>query len=230
MTIRLATYNIHKLVGRDGKRDEARIFAIIAALNADILALQEFVLPDHSANIAAAKAFAEKAGYICVAQPLRRLKGMMQFNLLLTRTPVLACNLVTLPQGGNEPRGAIHAMVDIAGRKIQIAATHLGLDPWARMRQLKIILDLGGQDEETPFALLGDLNILFPWEAARRHLAKIFAGQTQPASFPARLPLLAVDAIYLRHAKSISSVRIFSENSARDASDHLPLVADIALG
>jgi endonuclease/exonuclease/phosphatase family metal-dependent hydrolase len=229
MNIRLATYNIHKFVGHDGKRDEARILAIIKSLNADILALQEFVLQDHSGNVAMVEAFAAKAGYHFIAQPMLRAKGMVQFNLLLTRKAVAAQNLMILPHDGKEPRGAIDAFLYFEGKKIQIAATHLGLTPAARMRQLKMILDLGSHQDEMPFALLGDLNIMLPWEAARIHLEKTFMGQKQVASFPARLPLLAFDSIYVRQAEMIQLVRAFAKGPARSASDHLPIVADIFL-
>jgi endonuclease/exonuclease/phosphatase family metal-dependent hydrolase len=230
MTSRLATYNIHKFVGRDGRRDEDRVLAIIAAMNADILALQEFVLEDHSADGTQVARFAEKAGYHFIAQPLCRLNGMMQFNLLLSRTKIQHHNLVTLPRDGKEPRGAINATLEIGAENLQISATHLGLDPLARARHLKMILDFGAQQENMPFALMGDLNILSSLEPAYRHLAKTFAGQKQPPSFPARLPFFACDAIYLRHIKAPPSVRSFTEGDARKASDHLPLIADIAFG
>ncbi len=229
MIIRLATYNIHKFVGTDGRRSEARILEIINAMNADILALQEFVLPDQSGNITMVKAFAAKSGYDFIAQPMLRSKGMVQFNLLLSRIPVRTKNLVTLPRDGKEPRGVIDAHFEIEGNRFRVAATHLGLTPGARMRQLALILDLrAGQDNE-PFALLGDLNIMFPWEPARRLLRAAFSGQKQPASFPSRLPLLAVDSIYFSQVKISQTVRTFTESAARLASDHLPLVADITL-
>ena len=70
---------------------------------------------------------------------------------------------------------------------------------------------------------------MFPWEPARRRLREAFSGQKQPASFPSRLPLLAVDSIYFSEVKTRQSVRAFTESAARLASDHLPLVAEITL-
>ncbi|MEE8439220.1 MAG: endonuclease/exonuclease/phosphatase family protein [Micropepsaceae bacterium] len=229
MTIRLATYNIHKFVGRDGKRDEERILGVIGAMNADILALQEFVLQDHGGDISIVEAFAVKAGYHFIAQPMLRANSMVQFNLLLSRAPVRSQNLVTLPRDGHEPRGVIAAEYEIGGRRLYVAATHLGLSPTARIRQLAMIVELCAGQTQAPFALLGDLNIMVPWEPAQRYLRKAFPGQKQPASFPSRLPLLAVDSIFFRPAEMIQSLRIFSESGAREASDHLPLIADIAL-
>ena len=193
MSIRLATYNIHKFIGTDGKRSESRILEIINALNADILALQEFVLEDQSENIPMVEAFAAKSGYDFIAQPMLRANKMVQFNLVLSRVPLRSKCLITLPRDGREPRGVIDAVFDIEGVRFRVAATHLGLTPGARARQLKIILDLRSDMEDGPFALLGDLNIMFPCERARRHLRSTFPNQKQPASFPSRMPLLAVD-------------------------------------
>ena len=39
--MRVATYNIHRAIGADRKRDPARIARVIAALRADIVGLQE---------------------------------------------------------------------------------------------------------------------------------------------------------------------------------------------
>ena len=42
---RAATYNIHAHVGRDGRRDPARVSRVIDELDADVVALQEFTYP-----------------------------------------------------------------------------------------------------------------------------------------------------------------------------------------
>ena len=229
MKIRLATYNIHKFVGTDGRRSETRIREIIKAVNADILALQEFVLEDQSENIAEVEGFAAEAGYHFIAQPMLRANGMVQFNLLLSRMPPTSKNLVTLPRDGKEPRGAIDANFEIRAAKFRVAATHLGLTPGARARQLQFILNLRSAEANEPFALLGDLNIMFPWERARRYLHAAFPGQRQPASFPSRVPLLATDSIYFSKASEEHEVRAFTAGEARTASDHLPLFRDISL-
>ncbi len=229
MKIRLATYNIHKFVGSDGRRSEPRILEIIKALSADILALQEFVLEDQSENIAKVEEFAGTAGYDFIAQPMLRPNGMVQFNLLLSRVPLSSKSLVALPRDGKEPRGVIDASFESEGAKLRVAATHLGLTPQARMQQLKMILDLRSGEAEVPFALLGDLNIMFPWERARRHLHSAFSRQRQPASFPSRIPLLATDSIYFSDVADGHEVRAFSEGDARTASDHLPLFADVGI-
>jgi endonuclease/exonuclease/phosphatase family metal-dependent hydrolase len=43
--LRVATYNVHECVGRDGRHDPERVARVIDELDADIVALQEFTYP-----------------------------------------------------------------------------------------------------------------------------------------------------------------------------------------
>ncbi len=43
--IRVATYNVHACVGRDGRHDPERVARVIGELDADVVALQEFTYP-----------------------------------------------------------------------------------------------------------------------------------------------------------------------------------------
>ena len=43
--MRVATYNVHSCIGGDGRHDPERVATVIAELNADIVALQEFTYP-----------------------------------------------------------------------------------------------------------------------------------------------------------------------------------------
>ena len=43
--IKVATYNVHACVGRDGRQDPDRVATVIAELDADVVALQEFTYP-----------------------------------------------------------------------------------------------------------------------------------------------------------------------------------------
>jgi len=50
--LRVATYNVHDCVGRDGVYAPDRIAAIVADLRADLVALQEITL-DHAGDVVA---------------------------------------------------------------------------------------------------------------------------------------------------------------------------------
>lgn len=223
--LRLGTYNIHKFIGADGRKDAGRVISVIRALGADVLALQEFT--DDAA--AGAQEFAAAMGYRAVEQKMLRGNGRHQSNLLLSRLPLRSPRLIDLKVEGQEPRGAIVAVVEAGGHRLHVVTTHLGLRPAARKRQLDAILGAFDLDPAQPFALLGDLNAILPWEGAERRLGRDFPGQARPPSFPARRPVLALDRIVVRPARMLRSLRVFADAPARVASDHLPLVADLVL-
>ncbi|MEY4880060.1 MAG: hypothetical protein RJB62_1529 [Pseudomonadota bacterium] len=226
MSLKLATYNVHKLVGSDGKWNEARVLNVIRAMDADILAIQEFVVATDQPAASSPTAFAAAAGYHVISQPLMRPHGMIQHNLLLTREPAKDVALIELPRDGREPRGVILADMDTENGSLSVAATHLGLTPQTRQRQLaQIFMECGKRNAEC-VALLGDLNTVFPWEGAARLLRRAFPGQKHPHGFPAKWPFLRLDAIHLRPA-NIMALRAFTEAGAHAASDHLPLIADV---
>ena len=56
-------------------------------------------------------------------------------------------------------------------------------------------------------------------------LRDLMPGRTEHKTFPARLPLLALDRIYFRPAQML--VRSWTDPLARTASDHLPIWATV---
>ena len=109
---------------------------------------------------------------------------------------------------------------------MRVVATHLGLPPSARRRQLKSILDACRTD--TAVVLMGDLNISLPWEPAEFLLRSGFDARQHPATFPARWPVFAMDRIVMR-PNAVTALSVFAEAGATVASDHLPLLAEIDL-
>jgi endonuclease/exonuclease/phosphatase family metal-dependent hydrolase len=226
---RLCTYNIHKCVGADGRFNPARVVAVIRDIGADILAVQEFVPDERSEITATADRFADACGYRAIEQKMRRRNGKPQSNLLLTRMAIRHVRLFPMAFPGVEERGAICAEAELAsGGLLRVAATHLGLPPLTRKRQLRALLQACVQDSRKPFVLLGDLNILPFLDPANALLRSAFPRQEAPATFPSRWPLVAFDRIALR-GTAFKKLRAWAERGAPFASDHLPLVADIAV-
>ena len=65
----VATYNIHDAIGADGEFAPERISAVIAELNADVIALQE--IGSHVAGTDVLAYLRDATGYIAVAGPTR---------------------------------------------------------------------------------------------------------------------------------------------------------------
>jgi endonuclease/exonuclease/phosphatase family metal-dependent hydrolase len=83
--------------------------------------------------------------------------------------------------------------------------------------------------------LLGDFNSMRgsrPYRTLNRHLRdvrELVAAKKPIRTFPTRLPLLAVDHIFVNQAVQPVSVTVHRSPLARIASDHFPLVAEFVL-
>jgi endonuclease/exonuclease/phosphatase family metal-dependent hydrolase len=193
-----ATYNIHRCIGTDGQQDRHRLRAVIAALDAQILALQEVELLDGSPDVL--EFLGAGAGYRAIFGRTMRHSAGQYGNALLTRLPLLATHQLDLSVPGEEPRGAIRVLL----QHIRNPS-----DDW----RAEVTL------------LMGDLNEWFLWGRPLRWLRRYFGSLPQPATFPARRPVFALDRIWVEPRELLVSVKTFRDAPARLASDHLPLLA-----
>lgn len=228
----VASYNVHKCVGTDGRFDPERIIDVIREIGPDLIALQE-----------ADQRFGERSGLLDLNR-LRLETGLLPVpvltgpkshgwrgNVLLFREGIVRdVHQVALP--GLEPRGALVAEIDIEGRAgLRVIAAHLGLLRWARRQQADVILDLLQNRAERATLLMGDFNEwrLGPGSALTR-LEPVFGPLPPPIpSFPARLPVLSLDRIMANRSGLIADLTAHDTPLARLASDHLPLTARLDL-
>ncbi|HET6633100.1 MAG TPA: endonuclease/exonuclease/phosphatase family protein [Rhodanobacteraceae bacterium] len=224
-TVRIATWNIHGGVGLDRRYRPQRIARVLAALDADVIALQEVELgkPD---LVAALRDCGH--GY-CVEGPAMRRGSQVFGNMLLSRLPLHASRHIDLSRTGREPRAAIDAELrDPRLGPLRVLVTHLGLRGSEREAQSRRLLQALA-DEQRPLLLLGDFN---EWRARPRRLHAL-----QPrlqlaaavATCPAALPLLALDRILASPQLQVDAVAAHRAGEARIASDHLPLVAQLRM-
>ncbi|MEO9337278.1 endonuclease/exonuclease/phosphatase family protein [Mesorhizobium sp. SB112] len=228
----VASYNIHKCVGADGKFDPERIGTVIGEIGADVIALQE-----------ADKRFGEREGLLNMAR-LERETGLVPVpisgnvkghgwhgNVLLFKQGVVRdVHQIKLP--GLEPRGAIVAEIDLEeGSVIRIIAAHLGLLRRSRAQQARVMMDIIDSREEKPTLLLGDLNEWRLGDRSSLNTLRDTFGPLPPAvpTFPASLPVLALDRIIANREGMISAVQAHDSPLARVASDHLPLKAFVTV-
>lgn len=222
--LRVASYNIHECVGGDGRRDPARVALVLRELDADVIGLQEVDAVPQMQYLAGALALQSIAG-----PTLRRGEGHFG-NALLTRRPVLDVRHIDLTVYRREPRAAIDADLDVDGAVVRVIATHLGLLPGERRTQVRRLLDALGRGRSDIVILLGDIN---EWFAVGRPLRWLHArlGRTAGvASFPAGLPVFALDRIWVHPHAALLGIQAHASPAARAASDHLPVRADVRLG
>lgn len=222
----VASYNIHKCVGVDGKFDPARIADVIEEMKPDIIALQEVDTR-----------FGERRGLLDL-EKLERRTGLLPIplsrpqpahgwhgNIILYRQGnIRDVHEVKLP--GLEPRGALVAEFEFgAEAQLRVIAAHLGLLRRSRYQQADRITELLNSKSKMPTLLLGDLN---EWRLGGRTSLHSFrpAFRTFPdavPSYPSRLPVLALDRIIANRAGLLAPVAAHDTPLSRVASDHLPL-------
>jgi endonuclease/exonuclease/phosphatase family metal-dependent hydrolase len=221
--LKLASYNIHRCVGRDRRFDPERTVKVLQELDSDVVALQE--VPPLNARGAEFLEYARAAtGLKAVADPTLLYHSGYYGNVLLTRFPVRAVRRIDLSVGKREPRGAIDADLRCDNGTIQVIATHLGLLQSERRQQIKHLLGLV-QDRIHPVALLGDINEWLAWGGPLRWLHAHFGNSPAPRTFPSAYPLFSLDRIWISLPAKIKSSQAHITALSRIASDHLPLKA-----
>ncbi|HEY5819943.1 MAG TPA: endonuclease/exonuclease/phosphatase family protein [Mesorhizobium sp.] len=225
----VASYNIHKCVGTDGRFDPERTAKVVAEIDADLIALQEADQRTGDRCGLLDLAWLEKhAGLVPVHLPENKISHGWHGNLILARRGVIH-HVHRLKLPGLEPRGAVIVDLELKGASLRIIAAHFGLLRRSRSQQAHAILSAA--DSNRPTIMLGDLN---EWRVNKRSSLLNLLPHFGPIdavvpSFPARFPLFALDRIMARPASLITDIEVHQSTLARVASDHLPLKARLCL-
>lgn len=225
--IKIASYNVHRAIGVDGRFEPERVLGVLREMEADIVALQEVEAHDSGDDML--RWLAQQTGFHAVAgTTLVRHDGHFG-NGLLTRLPVDSHHLLDLSWRGREPRGAISADIQANGSALRVVATHLGLRPAERRDQVQRLIKLFTDVPRDRGVLLGDVNEWFLWGRPLRRLHRYFKHTPAVATFPSPLPVLALDRLWAHPRSMLRKVHVHRSKLARVASDHLPLVATLDL-
>jgi endonuclease/exonuclease/phosphatase family metal-dependent hydrolase len=137
---------------------------------------------------------------------------------------------------GHENRGLLHCVLRLPGDGPELHAicVHLGLQESHRNAQIELLKNrLAELPDDAPVIVAGDFN---DWRQRADALLKpcglreVFAEHHgKPArSFPARLPALRLDRIYVRNLKA-SQPQVLANRPWSHLSDHVPLSVEIEL-
>lgn len=159
-------------------------------------------------------------------------------NAIMSKFPIVRFENHDASISGPERRGLLHCELQIPGHAVHVHAicVHLSLTEAHRTLQLDMLCKLVREHvpSQAPLIVAGDFN---DWrQRANAQLAKgaalrevfVQANGHPARTFPARLPLLRLDRIYVRNAVGHAPV-VLPNKPWSQLSDHAPLAADIQL-
>jgi endonuclease/exonuclease/phosphatase family metal-dependent hydrolase len=224
-SLRVATWNIRAGLGTDLRRDAGRVLDGIAALGADIVALQEadFRLGLRPSALPR-EAIAERTGLEPLALGRNAASIGWHGNAVLVRPGFRMVGLDRLDLPGIEPRGAV--IVDLEGPlALRVVAVHLGLWRGSRRKQLDAIREAVLRHPARPTVILGDFNE-YSRQVGLGRLVRAFRLMDPAPTYPSRRPALALDRMAHSHDLTLEPLPVPWRKGVQ-ASDHLPLLASL---
>ena len=159
-------------------------------------------------------------------------------NAIMSKFPIVRFENHDVSISGPERRGLLHCELQIPGRPVNVHAicVHLSLTEAHRTQQMDMLCNLVHTDvpAHAPLIVAGDFN---DWRhradaqlarGAALHEVFVQANGRPARTFPARLPLLRLDRIYVRNAIGHAPV-VLPNKPWSHLSDHAPLAAEIEL-
>ena len=230
MKLTFASYNIHKAVGTDGRRDADRIISVLREVNADIIAIQEVDLRTGERASVLSRAALDDTHWQVVPVAKRPRSLGWHGNALLVRREfkVLDCEPLDLPMV--EPRGAVRVDLECGGRRVRVAGMHLCLSGLRRRDQIKAILDhIGNCADACPTVLMGDFNQWGLRSGAMQEFGANWQHLVLGRSFPSRQPIAQLDRIVASQEWQVGECDVHHSALSAQASDHLPVWANLRL-
>ncbi len=225
--MRIASYNIRKGLGLDGRRSPERILEVISDLDADVVVLQEADRRLGDRPAALPHALIETESDFDVA-PVSENDVSLGWhgNAILVRRGIRIDAVERFDLPGLEPRGAVAITLnDVMATRV--VGVHLGLLRTSRRKQLEVLRDRLDDASRPQTVIAGDFN---EWSARKAHepLAPAYAMAACMRSFPAAYPLATLDRIAHGPGLRIADAGVCTNKDAQIASDHLPIWADMA--
>ena len=235
VVLRVMTYNIHHAEGLDGKVDLERIANVIRQSNADIVALQEVDKNTRrTGGIDMPADLARRTGMnVVFGANLDNYQGGQYGTAILSRFPIESHENHLLKQTREgEQRGVLQAVLAVNQGQLLFTCTHLDhkADPAERLFSETQFTGLFARHAGLPALLCGDFNDT-PASELHKRLSKKWtdawsiAGKSNGFTMGSANPTRRIDYIWLSSKKNFRVRWVDVPRS--EASDHLPLVAEI---
>ncbi len=212
-----------------------RVAAVLGAVGADVIALQEVVGagPNDRSHI---EEIGAALGMGWVMAPTRHLRGHQFGNVVLSRFPIRNHTQHDLSWKSCEERCMQRVDIDVDGHTLHVYNVHLGTAILERRYQAQRLASIVSDRHVTgPKIVLGDFNewmrglttTLLSSKLKSVELGKFLKRQR---TYPGLFPILHLDHIYYSGRLEIVDISLPRTRLSLVASDHLPLVADIRIG
>jgi endonuclease/exonuclease/phosphatase family metal-dependent hydrolase len=247
MKLRIVTINIHKGFSWGNRRFILhRLREAIRSIEADIVFLQEAV-GENSAQAKKHRNWPDQAQHEFLADSTWKYfsYGKNAFypeghhgNAILSKFPVLHSERIDVSTNRFEQRGFLYCAINIPGSadSLHCLCVHQGLFAASRRKQLRIQADYISRriPRHAPIIMAGDFN---DWRgrnvddfALRLGMknAAIEANGKKARTFPARIPFLPLDRIYIRGLTAKVSTTLY-KGIWKKLSDHAALFIESEL-
>ncbi|GAA0264895.1 endonuclease/exonuclease/phosphatase family protein [Alteraurantiacibacter aestuarii] len=228
MRLKFASYNIHKAVGLDRRRDADRILRVLHELDADVVALQEVDLRFGTRAAVLPRRMVEEQHWQIVPLRMRPRSMGWHGNTILARRGIDIVDAAPIHLPSLEPRGAVHARLSLEGREFDVVGMHLDLSGVLRRKQIETVCEAMALDD-TPSVILGDLNEWSARGGALRSFGDSWSVLAPGRSFPGSNPLAPLDRIVHSPHWHCHETHVYHSALAVSASDHLPVRAELEL-
>ena len=227
--LKVASYNIHKGIGLDRRRNPERVLEVLREIDADVVALQEADRRfGRKAGVLPAHLIEEHSDWKPVDFGLLGLSMGWHGNVILVRKAAQLVDREAIHLPSLEPRGAVMAEVRTGIGTVRIVGMHLDLSGlWRRRQAAAIMTHIDSCVRRHPTILMGDLNEWSAGAGCLRDFARDYASAPTSASFHSRRPVARLDRILVSRELSVADCGVHASAAARKASDHLPIWATL---
>jgi endonuclease/exonuclease/phosphatase family metal-dependent hydrolase len=230
--LKVATYNIHKCIGNDRKRDPKRILSVLNEIDADVIALQEADRRFGSKeSCIPAAMLATETTWQHVPVGIRPNSIGWHGNALLVRKGIEIRDAKPLHLPMLEPRGAVMAEIVIGGYHLRIIGVHLDLSGLWRRKQVRWLLNyLETAVHHLPTIMMGDFNQWSNRGALSEFAFHRYRLIKTAKSFHSARPIANLDRIIVSHDIEVLENGVHISPLSKLASDHLPIWAELKVG
>jgi endonuclease/exonuclease/phosphatase family metal-dependent hydrolase len=222
--LRVMSYNVH--MQRD---DPAALAAVVRGAEPDVLIVQE--APRRFRWRAKCAQLAHSLGLVVLEGGLPSLGNLLLSSLRVQAHETWSMRLPLTP--GRHMRGAAFAVCSIGRTRFAVAGSHLSTDPKERPNQATLVRKAVAEID-VPVVLGVDLNDT-PDGPAWRTLADGLVDVAAQCSLDDRVtfsctdPRRRIDAVFTDPRFTVKRYDVIDTPEARRASDHFPIVVDLAL-